>query len=83
MIIVKRPARFDRSSVDILNINPKLSVFGNTTYDQLLLKSSYSDRIHYVELNLLNNSKSSYLRSIIYGIHMIAGEASRAVIFGV
>ena len=86
VIIVKRPARFNRSSVDILGIKPKLSVFGNTTYDQLLLKSSYSDRIHLVELNLLNNSKSNYLRSIIYGthdnpefdgIHMMAGEASR------
>ena len=57
--IVKRPPRFDRSSVDILGIKPKLSVIGKTTYDQLLLKSSYSDRIHLVELNLLNNIKSN------------------------
>ena len=86
VVIVKRPQRFDRSSGDILGIKSKLSEFGNRSYDQLLLKSNHSDRIHLVELNLLNNSNSNYLKSIIYGtpdnpkydgIHMIAGGATR------
>ena len=84
VIVVKRPPRFDRSSKDILGIKPKLSEFGNTVYDQLHIKSNFSDRIHLVDLKLVQNSK--YLKSIIYGskddsrfdgVHMIADGASR------
>ena len=83
VIIVKRPPRFDRSSKDILGIKRKLSEFGNHTYDQLHIKSNYSERIHLVEMNLVQNSK--YLREIIYGshddprfdgVHMIASEST-------
>ena len=69
VVIVKRPKRFDRSSRDILGIKAKLSEFGNKIYDQLLMKSNHSDRIHLIELNLLQNSHSNYLKSIIYGTH--------------
>ena len=57
VIIVKRPPRFDRTSRDILGIKAKLSVFGNSIYNQLHIKSNYSDRIHLVELDLVQNSK--------------------------
>ena len=84
VIIVKRPPRFDRGSKDILGIKQKLSEYGNQAYDQLLTKSNYSDKIHLVELNLVQNS--NYLRTIIYGshddprfdgVHMITSESSR------
>ena len=67
VIIVKRPQRFDKSSKDIMGIKPKLSEFGNKAYDQLLMKSGFSDRIHLAELNLVQNS--GYLKDIIYGRH--------------
>ena len=84
VVIVKRLPRFDRRSKDILGIKSKLSEFGNSFYDQLLIKSDYSYRIHLAELNLLQNSK--HLKAIIYGsqddpryggVHMLASEASR------
>ena len=83
VIIVKRPPRFDRKSKDTLGIKSKLSEFGNKIYDQLQVKSNLSERIHLVELNLIQNS--NHLRTIIYGtdndprfdgVHLIAGEAS-------
>ena len=61
MVIVKRPPRFDVKSRDTLGIKSKLSEFGNKIYDQLLIKSNLSDRIHVIELN--------QLRTIIYGAH--------------
>ena len=67
VVIVKRPPRFDVKSRDTLGIKSKLSEFGNKIYDQLLIKSNLSDRIHVIELNLLQNSNQ--LRTIIYGTH--------------
>ena len=65
VIIMKRPQRFDRTSSDILGIKQKISEYGNKIYDQCILRSSYSDRIHLMELNLTQDSK--YLKDLIYG----------------
>ena len=84
VIIMKRPQRFDRTSSDILGIKQKISEYGNKIYDQCILRSSYSDRIHLMELNLTQDSK--YLKDLIYGqsdnprfdgIHLSGSGASR------
>ena len=66
VIILKRLPRFDRSSKDIIGIKSKLSAFANNVYDQLLLKSSNSSKIHVIELQF-GFEKSAYLRELIYG----------------
>ena len=85
VVIVKRPERFDKSSEDIIGIKPKLSEYGNKVYEQCLLKSNHSGRIHVVDLNL-GAQKSKHLKDIIYGrqdnpiydgIHLSGSEAGR------
>ena len=66
VIIMKRLPRFDRSSKDIIGIKSKLSAFANNVYDQLLLKSSNSSKIHVTELQF-GFEKSAYFREMIYG----------------
>ena len=84
VIILKRLPRFDRSSDDILNIKSKISTFANQTYDQLWLKRGSPQRIHVIDIKLLENE--GYLKNLIYGthentkydgIHMLGRGASR------
>ena len=67
VVIVKRPQRFDRSSSDMLGIKSKLSEFGNQVYDQLWLRKGSPEKIHMIEIDLVQNS--GYLKDIIYGNH--------------
>ena len=84
VVIVKRLQRFDKTSSDIIGIKQKISDFANKIYDQCILKSSNSSRIHLMELNLTRESK--HLKDIIYGrtdnqrydgIHLSGEAASR------
>ena len=84
VVIVKRLQRFDKTSSDIIGIKQRISQYANKIYDQCLLKSNYSARIHVIELNLTQNS--NYLKEIIYGqtdnprydgIHLSGRESSR------
>ena len=68
----------------MLGIKPKLSQFGNQVYDQLWLRKGSPEKIHVIELNMVQNS--GYLKEIIYGnhenprydgIHFIGSESSR------
>ena len=66
IIIVKRLARFDRGSTDLIKIKSELSKFGNAVYDQLWLKRGRPDRIQIVDVNL-KCSDSGYLKNLIFG----------------
>ena len=84
VVIVKRPPRFDKTTNDILGIKQKISDYANKIYDQCVLKSSNAERIHLVELDLIQ--KSNYLKELIYGrqdnerydgIHLAGSGSSR------
>ena len=84
VVILKRTPRFDKSSKDI-GIKAKLSEFANRVYDQCLIKSSNSKRIHIADIKLgVENNK--FLKELIYGqpenprydgIHLEGSGASR------
>ena len=67
MIIVKRLPRFGRSSNDIIRIKAKLSEYANQVYYQLWLRRGSPERIHIVDIKLLE--KEGFLKDIIYGAH--------------
>ena len=84
VVIVKRLQRFDKPSSDIIGIKQRISQYANKIYDQCILKSNHSSRIHVIEFNLTQNS--DYLKEIIYGqtenprydgIHLSGSESSR------
>ena len=85
VVILKRTPRFDKSSKDIIGIKAKLSEFANRVYDQCLIKSSNSKRIHIADIKLgVENNK--FLKELIYGqpenprydgIHLEGSGASR------
>ena len=66
VVIVKRLARFDRTSKDISGVKAQLSKFANGVYDQLWLKQGSPERIHIVEL-ALGCENYPHLKNIIYG----------------
>ena len=66
MVIVKRLARFDKASNEIRKIRSDLSEYGNSVYDQILLKRGRPEKIQIVDFDL-KCSESGYLKGLIFG----------------
>ena len=66
VVIVKRLARFDKASNEIRKIRSDLSEYGNSVYDQILLKRGRPEKIQIVDFDL-KCSESGYLKGLIFG----------------